>query len=94
MFGLSISVSGAVQRRQSQPMNQYSSITRSPQRCQEILLQGANEMAQSATAQMAAAQNLAAGASDPLNQQVRYSRSHDFRRLGSSNVVFVDGDNF
>lgn len=69
---------GAVQKGQSQPMNQSSNAMRSPQRCQEMLLQGANQMAQSATAQMAAAQNLAAGASDPVNQHVRHSKSHDF----------------
>lgn len=49
---------------------------RSPQHCQEMWQQGANQMAQSASAQMVAAQNLAAGASDPLNQHVRHSRSH------------------
>lgn len=59
-----------VQQGQSPQPSSDSDSLQSAQRCQQMLLQGANQMAQHATAQMAAAQNLAAGSPDPQYQQV------------------------
>jgi hypothetical protein len=54
-------------------MNQDNNAMRSAQQCQEMLMQGANQLAQTATAQMTAAQSLAASAPNPETQQVRLS---------------------
>lgn len=69
--GFSISVSGAVQQGQSQPMTEDNNAMRSAQHCQDMLMQGANQLAQTATAQMTAAQSLAASAPNPETQLVR-----------------------
>jgi hypothetical protein len=60
---------GAVQQGQPQQMNQDNNAMRSAQQCQEMLMQGANQLAQTATAQMTAAQSLAASAPNPETQQ-------------------------
>jgi hypothetical protein len=62
-----------VQQGQPQQMNQDNNAMRSAQQCQEMLMQGANQLAQTATAQMTAAQSLAASAPNPETQQVRLS---------------------
>lgn len=65
------SVLGGVQQNQAQPISDSSDF-QSAKLCQQMLMEGANQMGVSAASQMAAAQNLATSATDPHSQQVHW----------------------